>query len=133
MRLIAIGLLLVLLVAASAFATDVSLTATWTAPGDDGDVGRAASYRLAYTADTTLPWEEWIVIPDTPPPDTAGTQQSHTALLQLDNGQRYFVAIAAVDESGNWSVRSAAPLFDVPDVIPPGKILNITVNLQQAR
>lgn len=113
-------------------AATVTMTRTWTAPGDDDTVGTAALYDLRFTTDTTLPfqcWPEvescWSEIDGEPIPDTAGSIQRMTFTVDLLSGVDYYFAIKAADEVGNWSDRSNLVLVNIPDTVPPNTIVNL--------
>lgn len=76
----------------------------WTAPGDDGLVGRATSYELRCSP---LPITEANFglatrITGMPAPQLAGTQQTFV-VSGLPDTVGYYLAIKTVDEVGNWS------------------------------
>lgn len=77
-----------------------ALTVQWTAPGDDGDSGIAASYSLKLS---TQPLDEdnfdFALDVGTLFPAEAGTVQQETILL--DGEQEVFLAIVAFDSQGN--------------------------------
>jgi len=80
---------------------------TWTAPGDDYDIGRAAYYDIRYStqpvgADTSLWWDSAIQIDDEPTPAWAGSQNS-CLISNLYVDQHYYFAVKAADEALNWS------------------------------
>jgi len=85
-----------------------SITLTWTAPGDDGTVGRASSYELRFSAqpivgtDTLSWWRDGSVAVVLPPPATAGTRESFT-MSGLATGTTYYFMLKAADEIPNWS------------------------------
>ena len=97
-----------------------SITLTWTAPGDDGNVGRAAAYEIRYSdqpisgQDTTSWWNGAASAGVVPAPQTAGARESFT-VNGLQTGGVYYFAIRTMDEvpntSGysNVSVRQAGP------------------------
>ncbi|UCC45128.1 MAG: fibronectin type III domain-containing protein [Candidatus Zixiibacteriota bacterium] len=109
-------------------ATDSSsttITVTWTAPGDDADVGTATQYDIRY-ATTTIDESNWgsaTQATSEPTPSVAGTGESHM-LTNLETGNKYYIAIKTADEAGNWSAISnvasatcsdAAVVVDFPD------------------
>ena len=81
-----------------------SLYLTWTAPGDDGDVGRAAEYDLRYCADPldSLNFGDAVRCAGVPAPDSAGTHQVFR-VTGLEPGVRYWFALRTRDNAGNWS------------------------------
>ena len=89
--------------------------AFWSAPGDDGNVGTAAEYRLKY-AQTPLTPENFdatgTIIP-TALPAAAGTGQE-ACVEGLTSGVTYWFAIKSRDESGNWSALSNVTSGTVP-------------------
>ncbi len=78
----------------------------WTAPGDDGDIGRATSYMLRYSttpvsgADTTSWWAAATAAAGLPAPQPAGSAESFT-VAGLDSGATYYFIIRAVDDANN--------------------------------
>jgi hypothetical protein len=98
---------LLVLIATLAPATICSATpfsVSWTAPGDDGVVGRASAYDLRYSKVfiTALNFYQATLISGLPPPAAAGTSQSFV-VSGLSDGVLYYLAMKSVDESGNWS------------------------------
>lgn len=80
------------------------LVIEWTAPGDDGDLGRAQFYAIVYSTDTITAanWEQadpWV---SPPVPVVSGQHQVFT-MTGLAPAQRYWVTMKAVDESFNAS------------------------------
>ncbi len=100
---------------APAQVTDLTLDAAasdgasfhWTAPGDDGTVGTAAAYEAR--------WDIWPIsdgswlgatlVPGMPAPAPAGTVQQ-ASVTGLPPGARYYVALRARDETGNYGAIS---------------------------
>ncbi len=78
----------------------------WTAPGDDGNVGRATSYMLRYAttpvsgSDTTSWWLAATPATGLPAPQPAGSAESFT-VAGLDSGTTYYFVIRAVDDANN--------------------------------
>jgi|GEM_PF-1721267 len=102
-------------------ATVTDLTATlgcagtvvlsWTAPGDDGNVGTATAYTVRYSNDPIATAYGWIMATDVegePTPQPAGTRQGMT-VARLTPGQTYYFAIKASDERGNTGELSNSP------------------------
>ena len=79
----------------------------WTAPGDDGNVGRASTYELRYSVtavpiDTTSWWASATVAGPLPAPLTAGSGEAFT-VAGLDSGTTYYFVIRTADEVPNWA------------------------------
>ncbi|HEX7077292.1 MAG TPA: hypothetical protein VF363_02590, partial [Candidatus Eisenbacteria bacterium] len=74
-----------------------SVTLHWTAPGDDGNVGRASTYELRYStqpisgADTASWWGSATSAGTLAPPQTAGTREAVT-VSGLVTGTTYYFA-----------------------------------------
>ena len=92
---------------ASADAIDLS----WTAPGDDGASGRAASYEIRYApspivaGDTTGWWGAAQLAGVLPPPLTAGSHEQFT-VIGLSTGTTYHFVLRTTDDAGNVSAFS---------------------------
>jgi hypothetical protein len=82
-------------------------TIRWTAPGDDGGVGRASAYDLRYSVIpiTAANFVQSVHISGLPLPAVAGTSQSFVVSV-LPDGVPFYLAMKSVDESGNWSTIS---------------------------
>ncbi len=86
-----------------AFSTDL----TWTAPGDDGNSGQAASYTIRYS---TSPiddgnWAFATVASSIMVPQPAGSAE-HFAVVGLQASTQYYFAIKTTDGAGNVSALS---------------------------
>ena len=85
-----------------------SITLTWTAPGDDGNTGRAAAYEIRYSdlpisgQDTTSWWNAATSVGSVPAPQSAGARESFT-VNGLQTGGVYYFAIRTMDEVPNTS------------------------------
>lgn len=105
----------------------VALAATarldWTAPGDDGMLGRAAAYDVRYSMQpiTSTNFNAATQVSGEPLPASPGTHQSLT-VNGLQNNTPYYFAIRTVDDFGNWSALSNLGLkggtVDVPGAAP---------------
>jgi chitodextrinase len=111
---------------ARAQTSPTSVQLTWTAPGDDGNVGTASQYDLRYS---TSPINEsnfssasrWL---SAPTPAAAGTQQT-TTVTGLQPNTTYYFALKTADDASNWSgisnvVSRTTP--QAPDVTRPAPI-----------
>jgi hypothetical protein len=85
-----------------------SVSLSWTAPGDDGNAGRAAAYELRYSqspvaaADTASWWASATSVGTLPAPRTAGTRESFV-VAGLAPATTYYFGIRTADEAPNWS------------------------------
>jgi hypothetical protein len=89
---------------AVASVTDSSATLTWTAPGDDGDVGTARAYDIRFLTEE-IDIDNWVRAdgPDfSPVPRVAGTPESWE-VIGLESTVTYYFAIVVQDEEGNKS------------------------------
>jgi len=106
----AIAIAIALLAPRASYAA-TSVVLRWTAPGDDGNVGRAALYELRYSestvtaADTSSWWSVAASAGTLQPPLTAGSAESFT-VAGLDSGKTYYFIIRTSDEVPNWSAYS---------------------------
>lgn len=76
----------------------------WTAPGDDGTSGRAASYDLRYSAATITEanWGSAAECQGETAPKTAGQTESYS-MSGLTAGATYYFALKTQDDEGNQS------------------------------
>ena len=98
----------------------------WTAPGDDGNVGRAASYELRFktvppAAGDTLTWWNNAAGVVVPVPSVAGAADS-ARVTGLVAGSSYFFLVRAIDEAGNIGDWSNVAVLQALDVARPGRI-----------
>ncbi len=126
--------LVLLLIAAQAAAQVSSTTLQWTAPGDDGDVGRATQFdgRYSTTRPDTLSgmatwWASSSQIPGLPAPLIAGSIQSVTISPAggFLSGVTYYFVLRTADEVPNWSDYSNVAWRLFPDIVPPAAILDL--------
>ena len=85
--------------------TSVSADLRWTAPGDDGDTGKARSYDVRYTMDTPLTEDNWDtanLATGEPAPSTSGTIEDFR-VTGLDANGTFHFGIKTTDEDGNTS------------------------------
>ena len=98
-----------------------TLMLVWTAPGDDGNVGTAASYevRMSSSPITAGNWASASLVSGVPSPLTAGTRQSFV-VRGLTRGTTYYFAIKATDDANNVAPISNVVRWDwVLDTAPP--------------
>ncbi len=111
-------------------ATQTSITLTWTAPGDDGNIGTATAYDIRYSLSTinASNWNDATQVTGEPSPQTAGSAESFT-VTGLTPGTLYYFAVKAVDEAGNWSsLSNIASRSTLNESTPPSTIATLIVN-----
>lgn len=131
-RFVVLLLLLFCLVGVAGAATQATLT--WTAPGDDGNVGTAAFYELRWatarpdTASVTAMdtwWSTATAVPGMPAPLIAGTVQTKVVLGTFGVGTHYYFVIRASDEVPNVSGYSNVADFFPQDMTPPTAVVDL--------
>jgi hypothetical protein len=115
---------------------DLSITATtgnslalrWTAPGNNGTTGTAASYDIRYSTSpiTAGNWTSATPATGEPAPAVAGTVQTFT-LPGLNGSQTYYVAMKTSDSAGNISGLSNVVNGTTLDVIPPAPVHDLSL------
>lgn len=128
--LLVLGLLLLLaLLPALAHAQSDTLVIVWTAPGDDGTIGRATSYELRMSTDpiSDANYAAATQLGGMPNPANAGTRQ-RTVVRGLTRGTTYYFALKSTDDVGNISSISNVLRWDwVYDTAPPAAPAGVTV------
>ncbi len=112
-----------------------NVTLTWTAPGDDGNVGTATSYDIRYSTSTITDaiWAAAVQIGSAPAPAVAGTCQS-VVVSGLAASTMYYFAMKTSDETPNVSaVSNIASAQTIADVIPPAAVIDLTVVKAKSR
>ena len=112
-------------------ADDTTLTLTWTAPGDNGNSGRATSYdvRFSTTYISSANFEQATAVPNTPIPDDAGQTES-LPVQGLVRGTVYYFALKAVDDRGNVSAMSNWVSSQTSDSVPPNVITDLVASVE---
>ena len=84
-----------------------TVTLTWTAPSDNGLLGRAIRYDLRYSTQliTSSSFDQAAMAVGPLPPGSPGAHQSAT-ITGLKSGLIYYFAVKSVDDCGNWSAMS---------------------------
>ncbi len=100
-----------------------SATLAWTAVGDDGMAGQAASYDLRYA---TFPifsasWARATQVVGEPSPKASG-QPEQFRVSGLTPGTRYYFALRVADEVPNTSEISNVPYGSTPETPPPDPV-----------
>ena len=100
----AAALALALVATAPANATTSSVILAWTAPGDDGWVGRAQAYDLRFSRYpiTESNFATATRVNTSIIPGPTGTKETLT-IFNLTSGVSYYFAVKTMDEVGNWS------------------------------
>jgi hypothetical protein len=115
---------------ATGSATSSSLTLTWSAPGDDGNVGTASQYDIRYSTSTITVgnWASAIQVTGEPAPQVAGTSQSFVVSGLSPITTCYF-AILTADEVPNWSsLSNIAGGTTTNETTPPAVIANLAAS-----
>ncbi|MFZ2882701.1 MAG: hypothetical protein WA019_06530, partial [Candidatus Moraniibacteriota bacterium] len=105
---------------------------SWTAPGDDVNVGTATTYDIRYSTSiiTESNWAGATQVTGEPIPQIAGTNQSMT-VSGLSYGTTYFFAMKTSDEMPNISGISNVVnvATNIPsDLIPPSAITDLALS-----
>ncbi len=84
--------------------SSMSVTLTWTAPGDDGTLGNASSYVIKYLDQpiTAANFASAVTVVNPPVPKPAGSVETFEVRGLLSN-KTYYFALKALDEAGNVS------------------------------
>ena len=82
----------------------LSVSLAWTAPGDDGWSGNAASYDIRYStaAITEANWAVATRVPNLVPPGYQASPE-HFTVYGLQPGTPYYFAVKTTDREGNSS------------------------------
>lgn len=119
--------------AAAQTSADSSVVLLWTAPGDDGTVGRASSYDIRYRTttisgtDTTSWWNAATQATGEPVPGTSGVTDS-MRVRGLTPLTTFYFLIRAADEVPNWSgFSNLATKTTSGDVTAPATVADLNV------
>ncbi len=108
-------------------ATPNSVTLTWTAPGDDGSQGTAATYDVRYSTSTITEanWNAATQATNEPVPQIAGTTETFT-IDGLNASTTYYFAIKTADEIPNWSpISNVVNVSTSPEDVNPGNVVDL--------
>ena len=114
---------------------DSSVTLEWTAPGDDGNVGRATTYALRWrttppSTDTLTWWNGATPVSGLPAPSNTGTTETFL-VRSLTPLTTYYFILRAADEVPNWSGYSnVASKTTGGDATAPSAIADLLVTGQ---
>ena len=119
---------------AQATDADSALLLSWTAPGDDGEHGRAARYEIRFSLrpPTSSDWEESIEPTAGPIPTTGGTPETWI-LRGLLPDSTYYVRIRSEDEAFNRSPPSNVASGMVGDAVAPAPQREAPSSISSAR
>ena len=104
-----------------------AVTLTWTAPGDDGDVGTASEYDVRYSTSpiTESSFGSATQAAGEPSPQAAGSSESFT-VTGLQPGTTYYFALKTADEIPNWSlISNVVSAKTDPEQVPPAAVANL--------
>ncbi|KKM49391.1 hypothetical protein LCGC14_1556890, partial [marine sediment metagenome] len=103
-------------------AAPTTISLAWTAPGDDGSAGVAASYDIRYSTDTITEgnWASATQVTGEPTPQPAGSAEG-MIVTGLDPETTYYFAMKADDEVGNVSPMSNVATGVTP-AVPTGLV-----------
>jgi hypothetical protein len=110
-------------------ATDTSIILTFTAPGNDGNLGRASGYITKYSTIgpiTEANWDQATTFYWSPIPQPAGSIEMFT-VYGLDKGTVYWFAVEAYDDVPWYGGVSNSPSGVTTDRLPPASIRDLTV------
>jgi type II secretory pathway pseudopilin PulG len=106
-----------------------SVALSWTAPGDDRDLGTAASYDMRYS--TVLinegNWNSATQASGEPVPAAAGSSESMT-ISNIDNSTIYYFALKTSDEVPNTSGISNVPNVTTADPVNEADNLSVDIS-----
>jgi hypothetical protein len=111
--------------------TTGTVTLAWTAPGDDGTVGRASRYEMRYSTgtitgtDTTSWWNAATIVNMVGRVPAAPGVSESVVINGLALGVRYYAILRTADEVPNWSWYSNAASFLVTDSTPPRQVVDL--------
>lgn len=103
---------------------------TWTAPGADGEEGRAAAYQLYIETAQFDSVEGLTPVADAPAPAEAGSAEQYVAALSNDT--TYYAAIRAIDPQGNPGQLSPVVGFQTDDGVAPGRPVQLVARTGDA-
>jgi hypothetical protein len=108
-------------------ASGTSIALRWTAPGNDGLIGTAASYDVRYSTSpiTSANFASAAAATGEPAPALAGSVQTFT-ITGLVGSTTYYVAMKTTDAAGNLSLISNVVSRATLDVIPPAAISDLS-------
>ena len=105
-----------------------SVTLSWTAPGDNLNIGQAQRYDLRYAEFplTEADWDSATPVNEQLLPQMAGSAESYT-LRDIPSEKAIFVGIKTIDSSGNISVLSNVVEAGSAPIEPPSAVFDLQV------
>ena len=97
----------------------------WTAVGDDGIVGTAASYEFRMSMDSVAlnnSFTTATLISNPPTPKIGGSAESWSPTITVELGATYFFAVVVMDDAGNRSLVSNIARRTFPDNVAPSPV-----------
>lgn len=110
-------------------AIDTSVMLSWTAPGDDNDIGTAAYYDIRMSSEeiNESNWQTAIVLANPPQPQTSGLEENYL-VEDLSYYQDYYFALKAYDEVENDSgISNLAYALLEEDATAPAAVSDLEV------
>ncbi len=109
--------------------TGASITLSWTAPGDDGSTGTAASYDIRYSTSTITEgnWASATQVTGEPTPAAGGTSDGMT-VSGLTGNTTYYFAMKTSDEVPNVSSLSNVASATTADNLAPSAVTDLATS-----
>ena len=104
----------------------------WTATGDDGNSGTAASYDIRYSLAmiTEANWQNATQVTGEPTPGAPGTAEQMT-MSGLQPGETYYFAVKVLDEVPNHSILSNVANAVAKNLAGPATPTGLTATVQE--
>jgi ferredoxin len=115
----------------TAIGTQYHIELSWTATGDDGNVGTAYQYDIRYSTDEIYDhnWETSFSLSNVPNPSSAGMPES-MILTEFEVGEEMYFAMKVIDDAGNESsLSNIAHAHILFDTIPPAPINDLSTEV----
>lgn len=92
--------------------TQITVNFSWTAVGENGNIGTAAAYDMRYSNDSLIlkQWNNAKQLTGLPKPNVAGILEQYSTRVVI--GKTYYFAIKTVNHSGYWSPISNIKVFN---------------------
>lgn len=110
--------------------TSTTVTLSWTAPGDNDDIGTASEYDIRYSLSliNESNWSSAIQTSGEPNPQTAGSAETFI-VENLEPNTTYYFALKSADEIPNWSdISNVISRTTLEETTAPSAIANLTLN-----